>query len=302
MTSTLATPASIAGPNPDEILAVGFLARYREPTRSNYGMSIRQWYEWCYSHNLRPSEVTRAHIELWARELEEQKGLKVATVAGKLNAVCGLYRFAQRDGYMENNPAQWVKRPTVPRVSTTQGLTRQELFRVVEVAKQSSIQDEAIITILGYNGLRVGELISLNVEDIGRKDGYRTIRFTREKKNGQVAVLPLAPPASWAVDRLIYGRTSGPLFMVRGEVRMDRRGVDRVVKRLVKQAGITKRITPHSMRHTFITLALNAGVAIRDIQNSVGHADPRMISFYDRERDNLARNPTHVVSAFVEGS
>ncbi len=134
------------------------------------------------------------------------------------------------------------------------------------------------------------------------KQSYRTIKFKREKKSGEVAEMPLSPRTSHAIDQAIYGRTSGPIFLIRGQIRMDRRGADRVVKRLCKEAGITKKITPHSFRHSFITLSLDAGVSQRDIQNSVGHADPRMIAYYDRNKNSLPRHATHYVSAYIEGS
>src|SRR5437764_14892084 len=114
------------------------------------------------------------------------------------------------------------------------------------------------------------------------------------EKSHEPAVVPLAPRTSWAVEQCLYGRKSGPLFMLRGEVAMDRRGVDRIVKRLAKQAGITKRVSPHSLRHTFITLALDAGVNIRNVQNSVGHADARMVAYYDRNKASLSQNAKHM--------
>ncbi len=83
---------------------------------------------------------------------------------------------------------------------------------------------------------------------------------------------------------------------------MDRRGAARVVARVVRQAHITKRITPHSFRHTFVTLALDAGQRERDIAASTGHADSRMVAYYDRNRDAIARNSTHAVAAWVEGA
>lgn len=172
---------------------------------------------------------------------------------------------------------------------------------MLELAKQSSAQDHAIMCVLGYNGLRVGELCAIQVDDIGMMGGYLTIKLVREKSH-EVAVVPLAPVTSQAVQKVMYGRTSGPLFRLRGEVPMDRRGVDRIVKRLCKKAGITKRVSPHSLRHTFITLSLDAGAAVRDVQNSVGHADMRMVSYYDRNKTSLARNSTHLVSAWVEAN
>lgn len=72
--------------------------------------------------------------------------------------------------------------------------------------------------------------------------------------------------------------------------------------RIARVAGIEKRITPHSLRHTFTTLALNAGVPARDVANSRGDSDLRQVSYYDRDKDSLSRNATHMVAAFVDGS
>ena len=302
MTSTLATSDSVAGLTPDEIVAARFLSRYREPTRSGYAMSLRAWFKWCREKGLQPMLVERAHIELWARELEEVRGNKMSTICGKLNAVCGMYKYAQRDRFLEHNPAEWVERPTVPRYSSTESLSRSEMLALLDLGQQSGPRDHALVCILGLNGLRVGEAVSLDIEDLGMRQSYRTIKFKREKKSGEVAEMPLSPRTSHAIDQAIYGRTSGPIFLIRGQIRMDRRGADRVVKRLCKDAGITKRITPHSFRHSFITLSLDAGVSQRDIQNSVGHADPRMIAYYDRNKNSLPRHATHYVSAYIEGS
>jgi site-specific recombinase XerD len=84
---------------------------------------------------------------------------------------------------------------------------------------------------------------------------------------------------------------------------MDRKAANRIVQRNLRKADITgKRITPHSFRHSFVTLALNAGCHVRDVQNSLGYSDSRMIAYYDRDRDSLPRHSTHMVSAWVEGS
>jgi integrase/recombinase XerD len=83
---------------------------------------------------------------------------------------------------------------------------------------------------------------------------------------------------------------------------MDRHAADRMVKRLARRAGITKRISPHSLRHSFITAALDAGVPLRDVQEAASHADPRTTMRYDRARQSLDRHATYVVAAFVAGA
>ena len=76
---------------------------------------------------------------------------------------------------------------------------------------------------------------------------------------------------------------------------------DRLVRRISRRAGITKRITPHSLRHSFITAALDAGVPLRDVQIAARHADPRTTTRYDRARNNLDRHASYIVAAFIAG-
>lgn len=286
----------------DDIIAATFLASYRGKTRETYATNLKLWFRWCELHGIRPLTVSRAHIEVWARELEERNGNKASTVANKLNTICRFYRMAKIDRYIADNPAEYVRKPSIPRVSTSNGLSRSELLRCLDLAEQTDPQDHALWCVLAFNGLRIGEATVLDVEHIGRQGGYRTIKVSREKGN-RSAEIPMAPRTSWAIDTMLGTRTTGPLFRKRphGD-RMDQKAANRIVHRIVKAAGINKRITPHSLRHTHITLALNAGVTVRDVTNSMGYADARQVSYYDRDKDSLARNATHMVSAFVEGA
>src|SRR4051812_14836197 len=84
--------------------------------------------------------------------------------------------------------------------------------------------------------------------------------------------------------------------------RMDRYAADRTVKRPARRAGITKRISPHSLRHSFITAALDAGVPLRDVQEAASHADPRTTMRYDRGRQSLDRHATYIVATFIAGA
>ena len=96
-------------------------------------------------------------------------------------------------------------------------------------------------------------------------------------------------------------RVSGLRGEVQGE-RLDRHGAARIVGRVARLAGITKRVTPHTLRHAFITAALDAGVPLRDVQEAASHADPRTTMRYDRARVSLDRHATCIVSAFLAGA
>jgi integrase/recombinase XerD len=115
-------------------------------------------------------------------------------------------------------------------------------------------------------------------------------------------VIPLAPRTSRAVDLYIDERTTEPIFLGAKGERMDRYAADRMVKRLARRAGTTKRISPHSLRHSFITAALDAGVPLRDVQEAASHADPRTTMRYDRGRGSLDRHATYIVATFGAGA
>jgi len=84
--------------------------------------------------------------------------------------------------------------------------------------------------------------------------------------------------------------------------RLDRHAAWRIVRRLARKAGIDKAVGPHTLRHAFITAALDAGVPLRDVQEAASHADPRTTMRYDRARVSLDRHATYIVAAFVAGA
>jgi NAD(P)-dependent dehydrogenase (short-subunit alcohol dehydrogenase family) len=130
--------------------------------------------------------------------------------------------------------------------------------------------------------------------------GHRTLRVVC--KGGPHVTIPLAPRTARALDVYIGERAAGPIFLAAGGGRLDRYAADRTVKRLARRAGITKPISPHSLRHRFITTALDAGVPLRDVQEAASHADPRTTMRYDRARQSLYRHATYIVAAFVAGA
>ncbi|MDP8961619.1 MAG: tyrosine-type recombinase/integrase, partial [Actinomycetota bacterium] len=109
-------------------------------------------------------------------------------------------------------------------------------------------------SLLALNGLRISEALGADVEDLDFERGHRTLKILR--KGGKRAIIPLAPRTSRVLDLYLDERKTGPIFLGAKGGRMDRYAADRMVKRLARRAGITKRISPHSLRHSFITAAL----------------------------------------------
>jgi integrase/recombinase XerD len=151
--------------------------------------------------------------------------------------------------------------------------------------------------LLAFNGLRVSEATGASIENLGVERGHRTLVIAR--KGGKVVTIPLAPRTARAIDLAVGERVEGPIFLNADGQRLDRHGVAPVVRRLARQAGITKPVGPHTLRHAFITAALDAGVPLRDVQEAASHAEPRTTMRYDRARGSLDRHATYIVAAYV---
>jgi site-specific recombinase XerD len=104
------------------------------------------------------------------------------------------------------------------------------------------------------------------------------------------------------VDLAVGERSEGPIFCGNDEDRLERNAASRIVRRIARRAGITKRVGPHTLRHAFITAALDAGVPLRDVQEAASHADPRTTMRYDRARVSLDRHATYIVATFIAGA
>lgn len=283
---------------PAELIAAGFLSRYPKITRDIYRIHLKHWFEWCARLHVDPMLAERVHIEAFARHLSEDLDRKPQTVAGKLNAVCGLYRFAHLDGHTAHDPGAHVRRPKVDFISSTNGLTRPEFADVLAAAQAESDNTHALICLLGLNGLRLGECLAADIEHLGHERGYRTLHLPH-RKGGKVGTVAVATRTAWAIEQALAGRNTGPIICGRDGTRMKPAAARRTVRRLAAVCGIGKRLSPHSLRHTFVTMALDAGVPERDIIDSTGHQSSRMLMYYDRNRGAIERNATHAVAAFV---
>lgn len=279
--------------------AAGFLAGFSGRTREAYTLDLRQFFAWCERHQLALLEVSRTHIELYARELEDL-GRAPATIGRRLSTLAGFYRYAAEEGIIDHSPAANVRRPRLDYESHAVGLDRNELGAFLVAAGVSSPRDHALCSLLALNGLRISEALGATIELLGLERGHRTLVVHR--KGGKTVTIPLAPRTARAIDLAVGERLEGPIFVGHDGRPMTRDAAARVVRRLAKAAGIPKRIGPHSLRHSFITACLDAGVPLRDVQEAASHADPRTTMRYDRARQSLDRHATYIVATFVAGS
>jgi integrase/recombinase XerD len=223
-----------------------------------------------------------------------------ATIGRRLSTLAGFDRYAAEEGIIEHSPAANVRRPRLDYESHAVGLDRNELGAFLVAAGVSSPRDHDLCSLLALNGLRISEALGATIEQLGLERGHRTLVVHR--KGGKTVTIPLEPRTARAIDLAVGERLEGPLFVGQDGRPMTRDAAARVVRRLAKAAGISKRIGPHSLRHSFITAALDAGVPLRDVQEAASHADPRTPMRYDRARQSLDRHATYIVATFVAGS
>ncbi len=302
--TTISPPAALVPvvplfSEPERLALAGFLASYTGLTREAYMLDLRQFTAWCQNHDIALFAARRADIESFARDLEA-RGRARSTVARRLATVAGFYRYAVEEDLLDHSPAVHLRRPRVDYESHAVGLDRNEVGALLVAAGLGTPAEHALISLLALNGLRVSEATGADIEDLSMQRGHRTLTITR--KGGKKALVPLAPRTARAIDLAVGERCEGPVFLTPAGQRLDRHGAGRIVRRTARKAGLGKTVGPHTLRHAFITAALDAGVPLRDVQEAASHADPRTTMRYDRARASLDRHATYVVAAYLAGA
>jgi integrase/recombinase XerD len=287
-------------------LRTGWLLRFGPNTRAGYAHDFDEWARWCQTLGVHPLAAGIHHGDAYHRYLAETahprtgQPLAPSTIARRLSALSSFYRYALAQRAVTESSMPLVSRPKVSDESTSVGLDRDEMRRLLVAAQSDGPRSTALVTLLAVNGLRITEGLSRNVEHLRWDEGHRVLLLDR--KGGKRAKAPLSAVTSRALDAYIGERTTGPVFVTANGRRMVRSAAWAIVRRLARKAGIASAdyITPHSLRHAFGTAALDAGVPLRDVQDAMGHADPRTTRRYDRSRHSLDRHATYAVAAFLD--
>jgi integrase/recombinase XerD len=283
----------------ERIALAGFLAGYSGLTRDAYALDLRMFSAWCQQHGVHLFQARRADIECFGRDMETH-GQARASIARQLCTIAGLYRYAVEEELLEHSPAVHVRRPRLDYESRAIGLDRNVAGSLLVAAGLGAPNEHALISLLAINGLRISEALGADIDKLGLERGHRTLTVLR--KGGKIVTIPLAPRTARAIDLAIGERLEGPIFLRPDGERMDRHCASRIVRRVARRAGVDKPIGPHTLRHAFITAALDAGVPLRDVQEAASHADPRTTMRYDRARVYLDRHATYIDAAYLAGA
>jgi len=199
-----------------------------------------------------------------------------SSIARKLSTLRSFYRYLVREQVLSANPAKPVATPKVEKLLPTT-LTVDEAFRLMESpsrdqkSRETELRDRAVLELLYSSGLRVSELVGLNLNRVDLDLGIVRVMGKGRKER----IVPVGAKAIEALKSYLETRgileEGSPLFVNLRKGRLTDRSVARLVKKYGRQSGIFRKISPHSLRHTFATHLLDAGAGLREIQEMLGH-------------------------------
>jgi len=227
---------------------------------------------------LDPKKIDRLAIREFLGELH-RRGSKRSTVARKLAAIRSLFRYLKREGIVALNPAASLATPRQERRLPRQ-LSVGEMTHLVEMPDASTplgSRDRAILELLYASGVRVSELTSLELDDLDLGEGMMRV-LGKGRKERMVPVGSKAVTAVRAYRRRRAdleprpGSGKDALFLNFRGTRLNARSVRRIVNRYIRACAIERKVSPHTLRHSFATHLLDAGADLRSIQELLGHA------------------------------
>lgn len=279
-------------------------------TLKTYRRQLEQFLTWCDRLQLNPATVTKNEIKKYRRWMVDKQKYKPATVALKLAVVRRFYQAAVEKGLIAINPAMGVKPPREKRdpVEKITYLERAEVETLLRtIPRDGSLKaarDKALIAIMALEGTRTIELHRADIRDLVRQGRNLGVRVEGKRS---IRVVPLTSDiANLLIDYLHLRETSGetlkpnsPLFIGIGNrsqgKRISRRGIRLIVDRYLERAALKhtpgRTISAHSLRHTAGTLALHSGAELRQVQDLLGHSDPRTTCIYAHVADRWENNP-----------
>jgi integrase/recombinase XerC len=215
-------------------------------------------------------EVDRLAIRKYLSFLHRKN--KKSSIARKVSTLRSFYRYLMREQIVPSNPAKNVATPKAEKPLPT-ALTVDEAFRLMESPmEKGQLRDRAILELLYSSGLRVSELVGLDGNRLDQELGIVKVMGKGRKER----IVPVGKKAMEALKTYLNDRgpveANGPVFVNARGGRLTSRSVGRLIKKYTRHSGVFRKISPHSLRHTFATHLLDAGADIREIQEMLGHA------------------------------
>ncbi|HEY3426459.1 MAG TPA: site-specific tyrosine recombinase XerD [Negativicutes bacterium] len=261
-------------------------------TLESYGRDLRQFNTYLQNSQLEFLKNSNRNTILNYLSSLQSKGRAVSTISRNLAAIKSFYQYLVRERYLESDPAAHLESPKLekklPKILTIGEV--EELLKQPNAFLPTGFRDKAMLELLYATGIRVSELISLNISDVNLDMGY----IKCYGKGAKERIVPLGSIAAKCVQeystkgrpKMVRTYEESALFVNHHGNRLTRQGFWKIIKKYAHEANITKDITPHTLRHSFATHLLENGADLRSVQEMLGHADISTTQIYTHVTKN----------------
>ena len=265
-------------------------------TREAYGQDLANFSAFIAALGVQsPREVTRKHL-MGYLEHERDRGLAMNSIARRLVAIKVFFRYLTREGLLDQDVMAVMESPRLWKVLPGTLSIREvdSLLGAVIGEDPTAIRDRAMMELLYASGLRVSELTGLTLEELHLDSNY--LRCTG--KGNKMRVVPVGGKARAAIERYLaevrpkFGKDPSvrQVFLTRRGTGFSRKTIWAQITLLARRAGISKKVSPHTMRHSFATHLLANGAPLRMIQEMLGHADIATTQIYTHVDQNRLKS------------
>ena len=250
---------------------------YADHTVTAYKKDLEQFGQFLEEKHLLLEQLEYRDLRYYMATLQNKNGFKKTTLGRKTATLKSFFRYLHREGWLPHNPADLLSAPKqekhLPAVLNVIDITT-FLDDVLSGEEPAKLRDKAIFELLYGSGLRVSELVALDVESVTQQEGILRIFGKGSKER----IVPVGEQAQTAIAR--YLESGRPFFLKNEESalflnhqggRLTVRGVEYILEQYIKKGALQYKVTPHTFRHTFATHLLDNGADLRVIQELLGH-------------------------------
>ncbi|TWH48962.1 site-specific tyrosine recombinase XerD [Sporomusa sp. KB1] len=261
-------------------------------TLESYGRDLRQYQTFLQNSQLDFLQNSNRDTILSYLNNLQVKGRAVSTISRNLAAIKSFYQYLVRERHLEKDPAVNLESPKLekklPKILSIAEV--EELLKQPNTIQPTGLRDKAMLELLYATGIRVSELINLNISDVNLDMGY----IKCYGKGAKERIVPLGSIAAKCAQeyinkgrpKLVRTYEESSLFVNHHGNRLTRQGFWKIIKKYALEANITKDITPHTLRHSFATHLLENGADLRSVQEMLGHADISTTQIYTHVTKN----------------
>ena len=263
-------------------------------TLQSYRRDIEQYRDYIQNNKINYLKVDGEDLQEYLKKLQEM-GKKTSTISRNLASIRSFYQFLLRIKKVKHDPTDGIQSPKVEKKAPSV-LTSKEVELLLEQPKDVDLKgtrDKAMLEFAYATGMRVTEIISLDIDDVNLNEGYVTCNSGKKQRTIPIGTMSLKALKEYIEEArpvIIKDENEKALFVNTNGKRLTRQGFWKIIKYYKEQAHITKDITPHVLRHSFATHLLQNGADLKSIQTMLGHSDISSTQVYVQFQDPELRD------------